>query len=93
MAKTQEELNELKQEYESLATKLKELADNELDYVVGGNDSPGQRYMDCPYCKSKQPVSAGVPYKGFPTYVCNVCGGLMDTIGWPLDSSVYLTIE
>ena len=36
MAKTQEELNELKQEYESLVTKLKELTEDELKLVTGG---------------------------------------------------------
>ena len=36
MAKTQEELNTLKQEYVMLITKLKELTENELGYVVGG---------------------------------------------------------
>ena len=93
MAKTKEELNGLKQEYEILKNKLKELTEDELGYVVGGKDDPGQKYMDCPFCKSKQPVSAGLPYKGLPTYVCNVCGGLMNTIGLPLDPSVYQTTE
>ena len=36
MAKTQEELSTLKQEYVMLTTKLKELTENELGYVVGG---------------------------------------------------------
>ena len=35
MAKTQEELNTLKVEYETLNTKLKELSDEELKEVVG----------------------------------------------------------
>ena len=38
MAKTQEELNELKQEYESLVTKLKELTEDELGIVTGGSE-------------------------------------------------------
>ena len=37
MAKTKEELNELKIEYESLNEKLKELSDDELKQVTGGN--------------------------------------------------------
>ena len=37
MAKTQEELKELKNEYESLNKKLKELSDEELEEVVGGD--------------------------------------------------------
>ena len=36
MAKTKEELNELKIEYESLNEKLKELSDDELKQVTGG---------------------------------------------------------
>ncbi|MBQ0036894.1 MAG: hypothetical protein KBT35_08270 [Firmicutes bacterium] len=37
MAKTQEELNQLKKEYETLTNKLKELSGDELGYVTGGN--------------------------------------------------------
>lgn len=36
MAKTQEELNQLKNEYESLTNKLKELNEEELKLVTGG---------------------------------------------------------
>ena len=36
MAKTQEELNTLKQEYESLTTKLEELTEDELKQVCAG---------------------------------------------------------
>ena len=36
MAKTQEELNQLKTEYETLNNKLKELTDDELKLVIGG---------------------------------------------------------
>ena len=36
MAKTKEELNELKKEYEILNNKLKELTEDELEIVVGG---------------------------------------------------------
>ena len=36
IAKTQKELNTLKQEYESVKNKLKELTDDELQIVVGG---------------------------------------------------------
>lgn len=39
MTKTQEELNTLKQEYESLTNKLKELTEEELIQVVGGSIS------------------------------------------------------
>lgn len=40
MAKTQEELTQLKQEYETLIIKLKELAEDELNLVTGGVKSP-----------------------------------------------------
>lgn len=36
MAKTKEELEQLKKKYESLVTKLDELNDNELNSVTGG---------------------------------------------------------
>ena len=39
MAKTKEELVTLKQEYQTLTTKLHELSDDELKYVVGGSHS------------------------------------------------------
>ena len=41
MTKTIEELNKLKNEYESLSSKLKELNEDELKQVIGGNDIPG----------------------------------------------------
>lgn len=37
MSKTKEELITLKQEYETLNTKLKELSEDELNYITGGN--------------------------------------------------------
>ena len=36
MLKTQEELNQLKTEYETVNNKLKELSEDELEYVTGG---------------------------------------------------------
>lgn len=36
MSKTKEELQELKKEYETLTTKLKELTEEELNVVTGG---------------------------------------------------------
>ena len=36
MAKTQEELNDLKNEYESVANKLQDLTEEELKLVTGG---------------------------------------------------------
>ena len=38
--KTQEELNELKEEYQALTLKLKELSDDELKIVTGGFETP-----------------------------------------------------
>ena len=38
MAKTQEELNQLRKEYMDLKTKLKELTDDELKKVTGGQE-------------------------------------------------------
>lgn len=40
MAKTQEELNKLKEEYEQLVNKLKELTEEELDEITGGHQMP-----------------------------------------------------
>ena len=40
MAKTQEELNALKKEVETLNNKLKELTDEELKQVAGGHGAP-----------------------------------------------------
>ena len=40
MAKTKEELNELKNEYKSLANKLQELTEDELIQVTGGIANP-----------------------------------------------------
>ena len=41
--KTKEELNELKSEVETLAAKLAELDDSELEEVIGGDDFVWQR--------------------------------------------------
>lgn len=40
MAKTQDELNKLKSEYKRVATKLSELSDEELTFVIGGFHNP-----------------------------------------------------
>ena len=42
MAKTQEELNKIKEEYKALAAKLKELSEDELRQVIGGMHNPIQ---------------------------------------------------
>ena len=48
MAKTKEELNQLKAEYETLNNKLKELTDDELIQVTGGEhqvNKPGTDFV------------------------------------------------
>ena len=44
MAKTQDELKELKEEYEKLSNKLKELTEDELKFVTGGAGENGYKY-------------------------------------------------
>ena len=45
MAKTKEQLNQLKQEFDALSEKLKELSDTELTQVVGGiEEDSGQEF-------------------------------------------------
>ena len=61
MPKTQEELSTLKQEYESLNNKLKELIGEELKQVIGGAHfinggdelEYGVGYEQCPKCGNK----------------------------------------
>lgn len=45
MAKTQEELKQLKDEYEKLVEKLKELSDEELEQIAGGMRTGGDIYI------------------------------------------------
>ena len=45
MAKTKEELNTLKQELESLTTKLQQLTEDELKQVTGGYPDPLGEYL------------------------------------------------
>ena len=45
MAKTQEELNQLKTEYETLTNKLQELTEDELKQVTGGYPDPLGEYL------------------------------------------------
>ena len=70
--KTKEELNQLKQEYESLATKLQELTEDELKQVTGGTEEGNQKWYrfntdeqiklnDTQYCKI---ISQGSSYLG-----------------------------
>ena len=86
--KTKEELNKLKEEIETLNKKLAELTEEEQKMVTGGKITGGDGfpfYNDCPFCKSRQRVTAGPFYKGIPTYACSNCGGLMDEDGHPIE--------
>ncbi|MDO5440783.1 MAG: bacteriocin [Erysipelotrichaceae bacterium] len=56
MAKTKEELKELKHEYESLTAKLNELTDDELKQVTGGALKPN---------RSNDPIEVGKWYGKF----------------------------
>ena len=50
MPKTKEELIQLKNEYESLTSKLKELTEEDLKNVLGGNAVNNDQLL-CPRCK------------------------------------------
>ena len=66
MAKTKEELNELKNEYETLTVKLQELSEDELSIVTGGNNLfvPGYKGLACPitlpFGKDGVPTKSGM---------------------------------
>lgn len=49
MAKTQEELNQLKNEYKTLSNKLKELSEEELKEITGGKVIGGVYIKDEAY--------------------------------------------
>ena len=51
MAKTQEELNTLKVEYETVTNKLNELSEDELGYVTGGNVGRAIAFGSCKFRK------------------------------------------
>ena len=73
--KTQEELNELKQEYESLTTKLKELTEDELIAVTGGSYSPPTPKLLEMYCVNCGDVIYTFPDNQVPRRpeVCTKC--------------------
>ena len=66
MAKTQEELNQLKVEYETLTKKLKELSDSELKMVTGGLPYSSGDEMLCSIYLGTQGIYTECPseYKG-----------------------------
>ena len=56
MAKTQEELNQLRKEYMDLKTKLKELTDDELKKVTGGQETIIVPEIDAPITPVPDPI-------------------------------------
>ena len=58
MAKTQEELNELKEEVETISKRLAELAEEELEQVVGGIQI--KRTGECPICHQTVEITIGI---------------------------------
>ena len=66
MAKTQDELNLLKEEYESLVSKAKELSDDELKEITGGS------YYDDEYHENQSDVS----------YIFNIGDEVEVASGW-----------
>ena len=66
MTKTKEELTQLKTEYETLNNKLKELSEDELSIVTGGNNLfvPGYKGIPCPitlpFGKDGVPTKSGM---------------------------------
>ena len=73
MAKTKEELNALKEEFETVNKKLVELSEDELKQVTGGNagsDIEGLRFsgkpVPLPEAKSKKEIDGGYAGKIVP---------------------------
>lgn len=64
MAKTKEELNVLKNEYETLTTKLNELNEDELKQVCGGSETIWDIAVKL---KEKFNISSGHGRNGKPT--------------------------
>lgn len=93
MAKTQEELQALRAEFESLNIKLAKLSDEELAQVVGGG--MGENSI-CPYGKSTADQECNFVYHGgrcqyttpwdwsqyaYTTYICDKgCGRFDDDL-------------
>ena len=86
MAKTQKELNALKEEVEAVSRKLAELTEEELELVGGGSflseDYPRGECGWCPNCKALVHVCAGPNIEGLDYLVCDVCGTLIHSGGF-----------
>ena len=77
MAKTQEELTQLKTEYETLNNKLKELSEDELKIVIGGSNEDNKPNLNY------SPISTvnKNKYKADTDMCrCNVCGNIYPVI-------------
>ena len=72
MTKTKEELKELKTDYESLTNRLKELTEEELKNVLGGNDG-NSKQLTCPRCNEIICTTIEEIIKA-KSLVCSHCG-------------------
>lgn len=70
--KTKEELNALKEEYESLGRKLSELSEDELTNVTGGGRFLSGVRMKCDSCPCEIVWAECDDLK--KNYVCPLCG-------------------
>lgn len=81
MAKTQEELNELKKEFEVLTAKLKELTEDELKQIAGGTGYGGLAQIDkekcvgCGACAKQCPCEAITLSAGYAEVITGKCDG------------------
>ena len=76
MAKTQEELNALKEEVETLNIKLKELTDEELAQVTGGNIEQELKNLAKQYFQLEK-ESTGEKVKDFKEKYACFYGGIL----------------
>ena len=72
MAKSKEELDALKERVKALRGELKELSDEELKTVAGGDDETDCKKLTCPKCGS-----TSITYRMEPErmiLICRDCG-------------------
>ena len=70
MAKTKEELDALKEKVKELKGELKELSEEELKAIAGGDNETDCQKMHCPQCGS-----GNVYYDSIRMwYICRDCG-------------------
>ena len=89
--KTQEQLNVLKEEVETLNNKLAELTEEELKQVTGGGEEVPygyptkprpdwaceDKYKWCPNCQEWVGTTAGPVISGAGQRICDICGALV----------------